>query len=685
MNGVTYGRDYEVVQRLRPEPVTPEEARAMEHIDPTDLEIFSHKMNMIAFEGKETTQKLGASAGMRWGDVAFGIFTTQGDLAVCATAIYFHAALAEIPVKYIVKHWTNEPSVGVREGDSFFWNDSFYGGAHGADMGIAVPVFYQGKLICFTGAIVHTGENGSTEPGGAPNSSRSRYDEGFLVPPLKIGENYTLREDIVSMFANAGRDPRTFILDLKARLAACRIAQRRIVDLVEKIGVDLLIGGLRKILLETAKAAKKKVAELPNGVFRHEVFMDSVGPQPCLLKISVELEKKGDTMKLNLSDTSPALRDLPMNTYFQGIIALAMVYLCGWQFHDLPANNALLEVLEWKFPEDAIVNASGDMPTAQAPLTQTAFGEAFFHLGAKLIYNCDAAHAGAPWYVGFGMFMYGGFNQWGEPIADVAPEMNATASGGRCDMDGVDVSGSFFATMSDCSDVETTEVDKPFVYLFRNHFQNHGMGKYRGGNGVGYALMVHGVPLVFVGAAGYGSKFPSTTGLFGGYAAPTPAIHTVRGSKVKEMWARGSDAVPSTLLEFETSKPLEGVNELCPVGMLFGGYEEGDVLSISRGGGAGYGDVLERDPELVVHDVKIDAATPWQAKNVYKVVYDEKTFRLDREATQKARDEARAERLRLGIAYDEFEKEWSKKRPPEEILKHYGTYPHPSEGLAKGR
>jgi acetophenone carboxylase len=151
------------------------------------------------------------------------------------------------------------------------------------------------------------------------------------------------------------------------------------------------------------------------------------------------------------------------------------------------------------------------------------------------------------------------------------------------------------------------------------------------------------------------------------------------------MWAQGSDAVPSTLLEFETSKPLEGVNELCPVGMLFGGYEEGDVLSISRGGGAGYGDVLERDPEFVVHDLKIDAATPWQAKNVYKVVYDEKTFRVDREATQKARDEARAERLRLGVAYDEFEKEWSKKRPPEEILKHYGTYPHPSEGLAKGR
>lgn len=678
----TYGRDYEVVQRLRPEPITPDEAQAMENLDPVELEIFSHKVNMIALEGKETTQKLGASAGMRWGDVAFGIYTAQGDLAVCATGIFFHAALGQIPIKYIVKHWLKEPSVQVKEGDSFFFNDPFYCGVHGGDMGVAVPIFYQGRLVCFTGAVVHTGENGSTEPGGSPTTSRSRYDEGFLVPPLKIGENYTLREDLLNMFANAGRDPRTFILDLKARLAACRIAQRRILDVLEKKGVDLFIGGLRKILADTAEAARKKVAELPDGIFRHQVFMDCAGEESSLIKLNLELEKRGETMRLNLKDSSPTIPDKPLNSYFQGVIGLAMVYLCGWFLHNLPANNALLDILEWEFPENSVVNASGETPTGVAPFIQTAFSQSFFHVGAKLIYNQDRLHAVAPWYTGFGFALYGGFNQWGEPMADISAEMNGTGCGARPDMDGVDVAGSFFATMSDCSDVETTEADRPFVYLFRNFFQNHGMGRYRGGNGLGYGLVVHKVPLVFMGSLGFGSKFPCCTGLFGGYAAATPAVHSIRKPGLDRLWAESSPAIPSSLLELEKRRSLGGIHEMHQVVTSFRPYEEGDVFLIAAGGGAGYGDVLERDPEAVAADVKAGITTAWQAKNVYKVVYDETTFRVDQAATSALREEALAERLQLGQDYETFEKEWLKRRPPAGILKYYGHYPNPSQAAA---
>ena len=195
-----YDRDYEVVQRMRPEPMTDREAQAMGSTD-LDFEIFNHKMHMIALEGKETTMKLGASTAMRWGDVAFGIFTAQGDLAVCATGIYHHAVLGQIPLKYIVKHWLDEPSVGVREGDAFFYNDPFYGGVHNADMGLAIPVFPDGKLVCFVGAAVHTGECGGSEPGGMVNDARTRYDEGLLVPPIKIGENFALKEDMLNMLS----------------------------------------------------------------------------------------------------------------------------------------------------------------------------------------------------------------------------------------------------------------------------------------------------------------------------------------------------------------------------------------------------------------------------------------------------------------------------------------------------
>ena len=112
MCAMVYARDMEVVQQLKPEPMTPRETAAQDNIDDVDYDIFVHKMNMVAQEGKETTMKLGASSGMRWGDVAFGIYTAQGDLAVVATGIWFHAVLGQLPVKYIVKHYVNDSSVG---------------------------------------------------------------------------------------------------------------------------------------------------------------------------------------------------------------------------------------------------------------------------------------------------------------------------------------------------------------------------------------------------------------------------------------------------------------------------------------------------------------------------------------------------------------------------------------------
>ena len=594
MLGRTYGRDMEVVQRLKPEPMTPDEKAAQDLIVDVDFEIFQHKMSMIAQEGKETTMKLGASTGMRWGDVAFGIYTAQGDLAVVATGIWFHAVLGQIPVKYIVKHWIDDPSVGVKEGDAFFFNDPFYGGVHGADMGLCVPVFYDSKLVCFTGAVVHTGEAGGKEPGGLISSSESKYDEGLLVPPMKIGENYTLREDLLTMFAAMTRDPRTLILDIKARLAACRITQRRIVEQIDRKSVSFFMGGLRRILSVTAEAAKKKVALLNDGVFRQPRFMDTVGPEPALTKIGLTVTKKGETLKFTFEDTTPMLPDKPMNSFFQGLIGLAMVYYCGWFFHDLPANNGLLETLDWEFPDDAMINAKGEAPTSLAPFTQTCFAHGVFLVGARMSYALDPLRAVAAWYQGFGAPVFGGVNQWNEPMADISPELNATWAGARPDMDGVDGAGAYFATMSDCSDVETTESDRPFLYLVRNYFKSsYGHGKFRGGAGVGFSMMMHHVPWVAMGAFGYGSKYPSTLGIFGGYAAPTTLVRTVEGSNVKALLAEGKQAMPHNLDEiYGTENPEEGRKSFHHICMGVRPFVNGDTFAFLVGGGAGYGDAL---------------------------------------------------------------------------------------------
>ncbi len=683
MNGLAYGRDNQVVQRLKPEPMTPGEEAAQSKIVDVDFEIFSHKMNMIAQEGKETTMKLGASTGMRWGDVAFGIYTAGGDLAVVATGIWFHAVLGQIPVKYIVKNWTQEPSVGVKEGDAFFFNDPFYGGVHPADMGLCVPVFYKGTLVCFTGAVVHTGESGGTDPGGLSATARSKYDEGILVPPLKVGENFTLKEDVLTMFAAMNRDPRTMILDIKARLAAARIAERRIIELIDQKGLSFYLGALRKILTVTAEAARKKVSALNDGIFRQPRFMDTVGPEEGLTKINITVTKKKDTIKFSFEGTTPMLPDKPLNTFFQGIIGLSMVYFCGWFFHDLPANNGLLDAIEWEFPPQSLVSAEGDAPTSLAPFTQTCFSHGMFLCGARMTYHRDPLRAVAAWFQGFGVPIFGGVNQWGEPIADITPEINSTGAGGRPDMDGVDGAGSYFATMSDCSDVETTESDRPFLYIFRNYFKNsYGHGKFRGGAGIGFGLMMHHVPAVGMGCFGYGSKFPSTMGIFGGYATPPVFIQMVRGSNMKSLMAQSSSGIHTTLEQlYEGINPEEGKRSYDHVTMKIQPLLNGETFYVPVGGGAGYGDALERDPEAVIEDLRNRVITDWAAQNIYKIAYDEKTLRLFPEETALMREKAREERKQKGKPYDTFEKEWLALRPPDRVIQYYGSYPDPGESL----
>jgi len=681
MNAFAYTRDHEVVQRMRPEPMTEAELAAQAAVGDLDFEIFKHKMHMIAFEGKEITMKLGASTAMRWGDVAFGIFTAQGDLSVCATGIYHHAVLGQLPLKYIVKHWLGEPSVGVHKGDAFFYNDPFYGGVHNADMGLAIPVFHEGELVCFIGAAVHTGECGGSEPGGTSPTAKTKYDEGLLIPPVKIGEGFRLKEDLLTVLAAMTRDPRTMILDIKARLAAARTAERRVVELIDKHGREFFIGALRRILKATGEAARKRISRLNDGVYQQPRFLDTVGTGPGLTKINLTVIKKGDRITLDLENSSPLAIDKPVNSYFQGLIGLAMVYLCGWLFHDLPANNGLLEAIDWHFPEDTLVNAHGDVSTSMAPVVQVCFTQGMFSCGARMLFSEIPSHAVAAWFSGFAIPVFGGVNQAGDPVADITPEINATGAGARPDMDGVDSAGAFFATLSDCSDVEATEADRPFLYTFRNFFNgSYGHGKFRGGAGVGLGLMIHHVPVLGLGGMGAGARFPMTLGLFGGYAVPPTFLQLVKGSNLRQLMADGDPRRPRNLAQvYSSDNPETGTRELHDIAMSVRPFSEGDTFYVPVGGGSGYGDVLERDPQAVMRDLASGMTTAWAARNIYHVVYQPESLRVDLEATAADRARVRAHRKRQGKSYAEFMAAWERLAPPPEILSYYGHYPDPAD------
>jgi acetophenone carboxylase len=136
-----------------------------------------------------------------------------------------------------------------------------------------------------------------------------------------------------------------------------------------------------------------------------------------------------------------------------------------------------------------------------------------------------------------------------------------------------------------------------------------------------------------------------------------------------------SEDIPTELSELVTKRQIKGkyiftYNNL-PTMVL----KRGSIAITASGGGAGYGDVLERDPELVVKDLKEGFITSWVAENIYHVAYDPETLTVDKEKTAELRQKERELRLQKGKSYEEFMQEWLQKKPPEDCLITYGSWP----------
>src|SRR5262249_18614260 len=104
-------------------------------------------------------------------------------------------------------------------------------------------------------------------------------------------------------------------------------------------------------------------------------------------------------------------------------------------------------------------------------------------------------------------------------------------------------------------------------------------------------------------------------------------------------------------------------------------YEEGDLLFGFSGGGPGYGDPLERDPDTVMEDLRKCVISDLTAQHIYKVAYDPDRRKVDPEKTKQLRQEERNSRLARGKKYEDFLRSWEKQSPPQEALQFYGTWP----------
>jgi acetophenone carboxylase len=663
---------------LKPAPPTSYETECAAKVQQGDYEIGVQITNDILDEAMEVFVRSSRSYFGVSGDSMVAIFTANGDLVNASCGTYLHAIIQPIIIKFILKYYQQNP--GIREGDIWYTNDALYGGIHNPDQVALMPVFHEGKVLAWASAALHTTETGAVEPGGMPVSARSRFEEGLNMPPIKIGENFELRNDFLEMYSVYGlRAPAMFISDLRARCTTADRVRIRLLELVEKRGAGFVTGLLRK-MSDTAEAgARKKIKALPDGKFRAVVFNDAIGWTPALVRSCyLTLIKQDGRLIFDFTGTSPE-NPSSYNVHPQAVVGHLANFMYEYVFHDLPICSSTFAPIDFIFPEGIILNPDKMAATSccvyVAMQTRCATHNAF----AKMTFSSNdmwrqvAASPGSQHTAQ----ICAGHSQWDLAVSDVLSfSLNTQGQGGRATTDGMDAYGFAWCAFGRAPDSEQVESELPVTVTISQHWKDSsGPGRYRGGSGGVQQWMIHKVPHLVSLCMGNGSKVPLSQPLFGGYAStPIPGI-SVRKADLLEEMARGDSNLSLDHRDMLERGTVHGEWNYELIARTPKVYDEGDLLFGFSGGGPGYGDPLERDPECVMEDLRKNIISDWTAQNIYRVAYDVERRRPDPEKTRQLRDEERRARLARGKSFDEFQKEWSKKSPPTEILQWYGSWP----------
>ena len=214
----------------------------------------------------------------------------------------------------------------------FDFNEELAGGVHNLDMFTAMPIFWEGKLVAWAEVGGHQGDTGSITPGGFAPTAKSRYEEGFHMPAVRIGRNFELRRDILDYMGGTVRNPHVFIADLKSRTATLFQIRRRFLRELEKRGVEPVVGGMRKILIKGEENARIRLKEINDGIFRSILFNDEHGTFFGLTRVPVTVFKEDDELIVLVQGVSPENIDGPFNSSWHLTRAATAVYLFSYFF-----------------------------------------------------------------------------------------------------------------------------------------------------------------------------------------------------------------------------------------------------------------------------------------------------------------------------------------------------------------
>ena len=336
--------------------------------DPIGFELFKNTLLSIADEMALTILRT-AYSGVLKDNMDYSTAFCDGSGRTIAQGLTLPAHLSSFPdaLAATIARFGDR----MRPGDVYCLNDPFEGGMHIPDVFVLKPIFHEGERLAFAATICHQTDMGGRVAGSNASDSTEIYQEGLRIPPVKMYDAGEPNETLFRLLEKNIRMPARVFGDLRAQLAACHIAESAFLRLVARHGAKRVEAYMEEILDYTERLTRASLAELPDGEWSFEDWIDDDGidyGKP--IRLFVTLRKKGDSLVADWTGTSPQVKGAINNT---ASFTRAATFTClkSVLAHDVLCNAGFYRAIDVIAPPGTIAN--GVLPAASAARGLTGF------------------------------------------------------------------------------------------------------------------------------------------------------------------------------------------------------------------------------------------------------------------------------------------------------------------------
>ncbi len=538
-------------------------------LDPITLAVLAGRLEQIADEMDATLFRSAFNPTIAEArDASHGLYdAVTGETLVQGKAgLPIFVGVMAFAVRAVIETAQDEP---LADGDLFLFNDPYDGGTHLSDFKLVRPYFRGGRLFCHLASVGHWHDVGGNVPGNYNPEATECFQEGVLIPPVRLDRAGVRQRDVLAIVTANSRLPQTAFGDLSGQIAALEIGARRLDALLDEYGETTVAACFTALRTRAERMMRAHVAELPDGHYAAEDFLDNDGTSPEALRIAVDITVAGDRLTLDFSRSAPACLG-PLN--ISRATAVASVYVAlKHVFPDVPANAGVLTPVEVVIPEGSLLAARKPRPVGGYTETILRIIDVIF---AALSRAAPTA-VPAPAYGTINALSIAGRHADGRRW--VMFSFFGGGHGGHAEGDGLNHGNAPISTAT-IPPVEILEAAYPV--LFRRWALrpgSGGAGRHRGGLGAIYEieLLADSAEVFLFGERG---RFPPP-GIVGGSQAAPNRFTVIRGE------AREHPKLVSK--------------------MVGARIERGDRLLLETPGGGGYGPPGERDPRAAARDAAL--------------------------------------------------------------------------------